>query len=670
MFSRLSPFAKHPQSLVPSTPSLSSRPTSPLDVPELLHHIFSFLNQRALRNVLLVCRKWLYLNQHRHRREVIWDIRWEHSSSFKTLNRLAGAERLVLNQMEPSSNIADLRSILHGIQAAKGYNPFVLLGIAVGTLVKTVTRSHPIKGFGHPLRELVFSSRDFKVEWINSLAFPETLTSLKMDKFWKFHVDITRILVVCPLLESLELYSSYNVTVQGPYTDQGKDALPARLPLRSLVLTNLNAPQSWLEDLLTLTPNLDTLKLIEHKKQYVDHTDRITDIWDWDRFRTHLQSLSLPRKQLFYAEHWHHVYDLVPLEADLTICPKTQDRTFLYYGLTPTVLTFFKEQPVFLTSLEILQPKYTCCVYDGWNLYDKLPYTSRPLHRLLCESPNLRHLKTLKMHYMTDFMDVHRRIPIYPVLSSTDQGQEGWLEDVQEAPPPNNVPGIWICRGLETLHLELHVHDQAIEKGKHHSRILYGYIATVCPQLIDLRIRFPHFCASTGMISWLSKYEPYVLEGGLCLLSKLRHLERLWVWHEIFVCENPSELNWLAKFGRTEEHRARRREIVDGWGSRLREEAMLEADRFEKCAGIAGEILGARAYDEEVVTGLENLGLLQDVVNTVAEMDADEYKILPELFKVACGVHHERNPEKEITALFYSPPVGLTAKLLSWVSTS
>lgn len=259
---------------------------------------------------------------------------------------------------------------------------------------------------------------------------------------------------------------------------------------------------------------------------------------------------------------------------------------------------------------------------------------------------------------------------MYPALASTDQGQQRWLEDVQETPPPTNLPGIWICRGLETLHLELHVHDQAIEKGKHHSRILYGYIATVCPLLIDLWIRFPHFCKNPNARSWAYKYELYVLEGGLCLLSKLRHLERLWIVHGIFVCDNPSELNWLAQFGRTEEHRARRREIVGGWASKLREEAMLEADRLEKSAGIVDEILGARADDEEVVAGLTNLGLLQDVMDTVTEMDTDEYKILPELFKVACGLHHEQNPEKEIKALFHGRPVGLTAKLLNWVSTS
>ncbi|KAF9339534.1 hypothetical protein BGZ91_005618 [Linnemannia elongata] len=657
----------YPPSPLLSTPISSSQPSSPLEVPELLQLIFSFLNQRALRTAILVCRQWFFLNQHRLLREVIWDFRWKYSSPLPTLGRLEGAESLVLsnNQREIDWKSPDVDALLRSVHPS-GIDPAARLNIAVGSLVRTLTGSHPIKELYSPLRKLELTS-DFTEDWINRLSLPSTLTSLKIDKNWKFEIDVARVLIVCPLLESLELWSNYNVIAQGPYTDQGKDVLPNRLPLRSLVLANLRAPQTWVEDLLTVTPDLEILKLIRHDKYYAK---RITEHWDWDRFRAHLLSLSLPRKQLFYGEHWHHRHDLLPLETDLTICPNTKERTFLYYDLTPKVVAFLKEQPVFLTSLEILQPKYTHCVQDGWNLYSKLPYTARPLHQLLCECPNLRHLKTLKMHYMTDFMDVHRRIPIYPSLASAGQGQQWWLEDVQETSPPTNVPGIWICRGLETLHLELHVHDRAIVKGKHYSRILYGYIATVCPQLIDLRVRFPHFCCTPSGGSSEYKYKPYVLEGGLCLLSKLRHLERLWIVHGKFFCKNPSELNWLAQLGRTEEHRAKRREIVEGWASKLREESMLEADRVEKNAGIVDEILGPRADDDEVVTGLKNLGLLQDVVDTVAEMDTDEHTILPELFKVACGLHHERNPEYEIKALFRSPPVGLMAELLSWTSAS
>ncbi|KAF9139766.1 hypothetical protein BG015_001911 [Linnemannia schmuckeri] len=183
------------------------------------------------------------------------------------------------------------------------YDPLIMLRQMMhkgfGTLAKPVSKSHRIKGFTHPLRELVFSN-DFKEEWIDSLAFPSILTTLKMDKYREFQIDITRIFVICPLLESLDLYSYYNVTILDPYTDRDKEALPDRLPLRSLVLTNLLAPQSWLENPLTVMPDLDTLKLLEHNKC---NTEVVPKYWDCERFRKHLQALSLLRKQFFYAEY-------------------------------------------------------------------------------------------------------------------------------------------------------------------------------------------------------------------------------------------------------------------------------------------------------------------------------------------------------------------------------
>ncbi|KAG0294123.1 hypothetical protein BGZ96_001745 [Linnemannia gamsii] len=656
MLSKFIPFATLP----PPKPTPLSRSLSPLNVPELLQLIFSFLNQRSLRTAILVCRQWFFLNRQRLHREVVWDFSWKHSSPLTTLSRLGGAKRLVFrnNQRDINESSPDLDGLLRSVHPF-GFDPVARINIAVGSLARALTRSSYIKDLYSPLRELVVSS-DFTEGWINNLAFPSTLTSLKLDKFWNIHIDVARIFIVCPLLESLELCSAYHLSLHGPYTERGKEALPARLPLRSLVLVNLRAPQPWLEDLLTITPDLETLKLIRHDKYY---TQRTTEHWDWPRLRAHLQSLSLPHKQLHYSEHWHHHHDLLPLEADLTICPNTEERTFLFYDLTPKVLTFLKDQPVFLTSLEILQPKHVHCVRDGWTQYEKLPYTARPLHQLLCECPKLRHLKTLKMPYMTDFMDVHHRIPMYSaaILEEQDQQQE------QDVPPPN-IPGIWICHGLETLHLELHLHDPAIEKGSHHTRVLYGYIATVCSRLINLRIHFPRFCITEDR-NKDTKYQPYVLEGGLCLLSKMRHLERLRIVHEAFVCKSASELNWLAPSGRAEEHREDRRDVIDGWFVRMREEAKLEASRLESNVGIADEILGPRATDKKLMAGLCNLGLLQDVVDTIAKMDRDDYNILPELFKVSCGQSLEQHPEKEMRSLFYNPRPRLASRLLNWTST-
>lgn len=96
----------------------------------------------------------------------------------------------------------------------------------------------------------------------------------------------------------------------------------------------------------------------------------------------------------------------------------------------------------------------------------------------------------------------------------------------------------------------------------------------------------------------------------------------------------------------------------------------MEAGRLENSAGVVEGILGPRADDEDVVRGLRNLGLLQDVANTVVEMDTDGYEILPELFKIAL-YHHvfEQNPEKEMTSLFGPQDgLGLRARMLSWIS--
>lgn len=285
MISRLMPFITLKQQQPQTTPS-SGGSLSSLDIPELLQHIFSFLNQRSLRTVILVCRQWLFLNQHHLHREVIWDDSWKHSNQFRTLARLEGAHRLVFrsNQKTSREGTVHLQDLLQSLHGSSGSSPVARLGSAVHSLVGTLSRSQPITGFSsHPLRELVFRLDAFSEEWINQLPMPPTLTILKIDRYWEFRIDIARVILICPLLETLDLSTCGNLVFRGQYTDRGKEVLPARLPLRSLVLRNLCTPQSWLEDLLTITPDLEILKLVEHKNYSIE---RNTERWDWDRFLT------------------------------------------------------------------------------------------------------------------------------------------------------------------------------------------------------------------------------------------------------------------------------------------------------------------------------------------------------------------------------------------------
>ncbi|KAH7059987.1 hypothetical protein BKA57DRAFT_446100 [Linnemannia elongata] len=70
--------SKHLCPKLTSTNQQGSPPTlSPLEIPELLELIFSFLDDITInRSVVAVCRQWNHLNQHRLYRDLWWDTRW------------------------------------------------------------------------------------------------------------------------------------------------------------------------------------------------------------------------------------------------------------------------------------------------------------------------------------------------------------------------------------------------------------------------------------------------------------------------------------------------------------------------------------------------------------------------------------------------------------------
>ncbi|KAF8929234.1 hypothetical protein BGZ47_001189 [Haplosporangium gracile] len=484
------------------------------------------------------------------------------------------------------------------------------------------------------------------------LPFPQSLTSLTIYQDARVSLDIGRILAICPLLRKLHLSSKVMVVFRGPYTSQGKGALQDTLPLRSLVLQHPAVRQSWMEDLLAITPHLQELQLI-NIKGYNGAP------WHSPRFRDYLQELSLCNlRQFHFSQHWSTIDEPDQAEMTFVVCPLAKERSFLCYDLTPEIVSILAGQSIMLTTLEILLPYDVYCFRDGWrrDLRDHgYLYNVRLLHQLLCECPNLRHLKTLKIPYMTYWMDIHRRLGHY----SAAEGY-GPSRCMVKA-----VPGIWICRGLETLDLDLHIHERARIRGNLHLRIAYGYVARVCPRLQDLRISFPNHCLfSFGYEDW--DYNPFILAGGLCLISSLARLERLRIEYRLGAvdCEL-AELNWLCRSGHTEEYRARRRAIVEDWKELCEREVDVESARLRNVAGFPITMLGSGGSDVELMDSLENLGLFRDVVDVVKEMDTDEFDCLPELRQLACGRHLEQTPEKEMRSVFYSGPSGIVGEWLS-----
>ena len=626
-------------SSLPSSPS--ARPLSPLDVPELLEHIFSYLSRYTLaRTVVYVCREWLLLVQGRLHREVSWDSDWKPFAPQQALDRLPGAERLVIRSVQPRFDWygPDVHAAFQDLQRSSSQ-------LAFDDRYKGAT----LAGFNQPLRDVVLQiAYNFSDELKNTLPFPPSLTSLTIDHMTRFAVDIRRILTMCPLLESLHLLTLTYVYLQGAWINQGEAPLLHRVPLRSLVIQRFDTSQSTMEEILTMTPNLEDLQLVAMLKK------RNGSRWDWKRFSKHIQSLSLQLKRFHFSMSQEVLPDDELQEATFSICPHARDRTFSHYDLTPTVVRRLAELPFFLTSLEILPSPNHLCHPQGWRLDERAMdsvYSARPLHQLLCESHSLRHLKTLRMTYILDFMDIHRRLEMYSPREEEGGQPTAALADV--------TPGIWICRDLTTLEVDVHFHRKGTRRGAHLPRIVYGYISRVCPCLQDLRITFPFFC-NIHILSQNGRENPYDLEAGLCLLSRLVYLERLRVYYQTVECKI-WELNWLCRSGRTVEDRAERRRIVDRWTILLELEAVKEGARLKTDTGtnyVQGAAAAAvRGQDVELMTGLQKLGLLQDVRDMVLEMDGDDFVCLPELYQLAVGrLHLEQTPEKEMRSTFDIPP--------------
>ncbi|KAF9308826.1 hypothetical protein BG003_010560 [Podila horticola] len=161
--------------------------------------------------------------------------------------------------------------------------------------------------------------------------------------------------------------------------------------------------------------------------------------------------------------------------------------------------------PSHLTSLELV-PNWEGVSRDG----SDLPDVGAMLHEFLCDAASLKHLKARLLKYNVRYLDVFGVIDVlggHPKFGARADGAR-----------PRDTR-LWACRGLGTLHLgfqwrgEGHLAQFSWPLEESGSRVLFGYLARVCPDLQDLDI------GSRGL--------DLRLEGGFCLLSELKRLEVL-----------------------------------------------------------------------------------------------------------------------------------------------
>ncbi|KAF8980515.1 hypothetical protein BGZ46_004092 [Entomortierella lignicola] len=184
------------------------------------------------------------------------------------------------------------------------------------------------------------------------------------------------------------------------------------------------------------------------------------------------------------------------------------------YGYRIKLLEYYANH---LTKLEIL-----CYTQIQGNQF------LERLHQFLCTARHLQHLIAPKVKYWSEYLDLEEGKGV-----ENDEDNEIYYiaRNVRESQEWRIPTWRWACQDLETLHLGFTARFGSSTNAEH-SRVIFGYLSRYCPNLKDLHI-------SKNMLN-------LHIDGGLCLLTRLKYLERLTISsHTVYFDLIPSDINWI-----------------------------------------------------------------------------------------------------------------------------
>ncbi|KAF9927768.1 hypothetical protein FBU30_002885 [Linnemannia zychae] len=592
---------------------------SPLQIPEILDHIFSYVDNHSLcKSIILVCRQWFWMNRHRVIRGLIFDGHSDPQKLSKVLLRLPGAGRLcwfTARDSNREAHWAQLRKVLkrnhdqylqnqirqyqHMDQSSSSDEELQEDSITKRLLTDA------------PLRELeIIGSLDIGTSLPPILPCLYALTRLQLELNCDTTLHMGQLLRACPMLKDIhaKALSTHCLELPGPWFPFAKDShKPKALRLLSLVLERVRLPQYSLEDLLSIAPHLQKLKLIgltrvnpaQPQNNIGSHVQ-----YDASRLYQHIQSLDLPLRSFHFSirDQPLTTSELREMMFDIVHLPLGARSEWAFWtpDLTPTMLRNLNDVPNVVTTLEIFCETISNCGPDSG------------LYRYLCASPHLMHLRAPNTAYLVEHMDLHQRL----------RGRY-----LPAAGPAQTIrPGIWKCRNLQTLHLAFHSRRDSTLSSPTNARLIFGYLSRVCPQLRDLGIYTTESCMLNNRI-----YAPVLhmrLQGGFCLLARLKNLERLRIGSsDRLIAYKSWDLKWMVTNKHSFMDRRQRRKILR---SKENDESM-----------------------DDLKKQLENLGLLLDVKRMMEEMDSDDFQCWKSLRKISLYRDGEIGllPEQEIQRL-------------------
>ncbi|KAF9917871.1 hypothetical protein FBU30_000473, partial [Linnemannia zychae] len=179
-------------------------------------------------------------------------------------------------------------------------------------------------------------------------------------------------------------------------------------------------------------------------------------------------------------------------------------------------------------------------------------------------------------------------------------------------------------------------------------RILFGYIARVVPDLEELEICLPYL----SHIDYQDPKHYLRLGGGLCLLGRLKSLQRLRVFEVDGSISSISrrvqelDLNCMVPSGRCKKFKELRQAEIMSWKDRWAEE--------DRSSQVSRNI---SRYDDihidfEIRKQLGDLRLLEDVIETINEIDGGHLLPFPSLFGLSFYYPTLKWPEEMLEELF------------------
>ncbi|KAF9948612.1 hypothetical protein BGZ70_002144 [Mortierella alpina] len=379
--------------------------------------------------------------------------------------------------------------------------------------------------------------------------FSTSLTSVRIENIWMDTITVAVVLESCPLLLQLKIESTFRrSTVTGalgvmqPIVQQRVDkdkGMPAGILLPQHHFTTA-LTQLSLSGIRIQLQSLERLLLSCHERPN----------------STGLVDLTLEQVMI-----------QGPLSASSTqpeLPPDQQQTLDSIYKWCPSLRSFhFSMMDTPLTQLDQARLFKRFADVPSWSLphADVLPSTflslqayvnnvttlkltcscgglaPLTLHEYLCNSPQLRLLAITKMLFPAEYMDLEpvavNKAGYYSPRYCQDESST--LEPKNKSTDPDSLTlwlqrRVWACRGLETLQIKV---DGLVgdTRAARNSRVMFAYLALVCPHLRELRISRDKMNLQ--------------LDGGLCYLGALEDLQTLILQTKHIQVKHVSDIGWI-----------------------------------------------------------------------------------------------------------------------------